>query len=294
MQNVNNDGKKGQFKLRSTATDSSDCTFAGIMLYFLIKEDNDLKLSFQRFGMMNKHMNYVPLLCCLLLGVLHTAQAGAVERSGTASLDIMSDYVWRGINRGNDGVIQPSVGIIYDNLGLKFWSNYDMDTHEGNETDVTLNYTLPGENGALEIGYIFYSRDGTRDTQELYAAISANTVLSPALTVYVDFDEGDGAFADASILHSIKIQENIDLSLAASVGMSIENEVMDNDGGFTNLYRCALSASLGFKIHPDISVEPKIAYSFALSDEAEDAIRTLSVDGDDSVFYSGLNITLDF
>jgi len=41
-------------------------------------------------------------------------------------------------------------------------------------------------------------------------------------------------------------------------------------------------------------VTPKIAYSFPLSDDAKDAIKNISDDGDKDIFYGGVNVTLSF
>ena len=56
------------------------------------------------------------------------------ETSGYASVDIMSNYVWRGQKLSDSWVIQPSVGITYGGFGANLWSNFDSDW-KGEDTD---------------------------------------------------------------------------------------------------------------------------------------------------------------
>jgi hypothetical protein len=51
---------------------------------------------------------------------------------------------------------------------------------------------------------------------------------------------------------------------------------------------------LNIPVYKAITVTPKIAYSFPLSDDSEDAIKSISDDGDKDIFYGGINVTLSF
>lgn len=223
--------------------------------------------------------------------------AGAAETSGSASADIMSNYVWRGQKLSNSAVIQPSVGITYGGFGANMWANYDMGPDEITETDVTLNYALSIDKVSIDAGYIYYAFDGFDDTQEVYLSLGYDTILSPALTVYYDFDEGEGAFIVASIGHSIALPKDLALDLGASVSYNAENLIMgtDADGDeFSDFYNGEISASMSFPVTEAISVGPMVAYTFPLSDDAEDAIEAISDDGDSSIVYGGVNVSLSF
>jgi hypothetical protein len=151
----------------------------------------------------------------------------AAETSGSASVDIFSDYVWRGQRLSDgEGVVQPSVSITHDNFGVNLWANYDAETDEHNETDLTLTYGLSKDKLSLEVGYIYYALDGADDTQEVYLSLAYETILSPSVTLYYDFDEGDGAFLVASIGYSIGLMEKISLNLGASASVNLDNEIM--------------------------------------------------------------------
>jgi hypothetical protein len=231
--------------------------------------------------------------------------AEEIKTSGYASVDAMSNYVWRGQKLSNSWVLQPSVGITYGVFGANIWGNYDSDSKidegdghgEFSETDFTLSYTRSMDKWTFGAGYIYYALNNFNDTQEFYVSAGYDVILKPALTVYYDFDEGNGAYILASIGHSFEVAKDVNLNLGASVGYNINNKVMglDEDGDeFSNFYNAELSSSLNIPVWRAISVTPKIAYSFPLSDDAEDAIKSISDDGDKDIFYGGVNITLSF
>jgi hypothetical protein len=244
----------------------------------------------------------VLLTCCVSVGTLYAEE---IKTSGSASVDVMSNYVWRGQKLSNSWVVQPSVAITYGVFGANLWANYDSDSKidegnghgEFNETDLTLSYTRSMDKWTFGAGYIYYALNAANDTQEVYLSASYDTLLKPTLTVYYDFDEGNGAFIVASIGHSIGVAKGINLNLGASASYNINNKVMGFDKGgddFSNFYNAELSSSLNIPVWKAITVTPKIAYSFPLSDDAKDAIKNISDDGDKDIFYGGVNVTLSF
>jgi hypothetical protein len=231
--------------------------------------------------------------------------AGEQKVSGSASIDMMSNYVWRGQKVSNSWVLQPSVGISYGAFCANIWANYDSDSKidegddhgEFTETDLTLNYSYAIDKWNLAAGYIYYALDGTNDTQEIYLSASYDILLSPTLTFYYDYDEGQGAFIIASIGHSFDLAKDISLKLGASASFNIENKIMgtDSEGNeFSNFYNGELTTSVSIPLTKALSVTPKAAYSFPLSNDAKEAIKNISDDGDKDIFYGGINLTLSF
>jgi len=244
----------------------------------------------------------VLLTCCVSVGSLY---ADEIKTSGSASVDVMSNYVWRGQKLSNSWVIQPSVTITYGVFGANLWANYDSDSKidEGDghgeltETDLTLSYTRSMGKWTFGTGYIYYALNNANDTQEVYLSASYDTLLKPTLTAYYDFDEGNGAFIVASIGHSIEIIKGINLNLGASASYNINNKVMglNKDGeDFSDFYNAELTTSLNIPVWKAVTVTPKVAYSFHLCDHAEEAIRSISDDSDKDIFYGGVNVTLSF
>lgn len=244
-------------------------------------------------------------LVLTLLVSVGSLYAEEIKASGYASADVMSNYVWRGQKLSNSWVIQPSVGITYGVFEADIWANYDSDAKidegdghgEFNETDITLNYTRSIDKLTLTAGYIYYALKTANDTQELYLSAGYDTLLAPTLTLYYDFDEGNGAFLVASISHSFEVSKDIALNLGASASYNINNKVMgfDKDGDdFSNFYNAEISSSVSIPILKAITVTPKVAYSFPLSNDAKEAIKNISDDGDKDIFYGGVNVTLSF
>jgi hypothetical protein len=241
------------------------------------------------------------IILCLSL----SAFAGEIKTSGSASVDVMSNYVWRGQKLSNSWVVQPSVAITYGVFGANLWANYDSDSKidegdghgEVRETDLTLSYTRSLDKWTFGAGYIYYGLNGSPDTQEFYISAAYDILLKPSLAVYYDFDEGNGAFVVASIGHSLEVTKSVTMNLGAYASYNINNKVMglDKSGDdFSNFYNAELSASLNIPVWKAIAVTPKVAYSFPLSNDAEDAIQSVSDDGDKDILYGGINITLSF
>ncbi|MFZ5997539.1 MAG: hypothetical protein ACOYW7_08635 [Nitrospirota bacterium] len=260
-----------------------------------------------------KGMRRVKILVLALVALMISAGSLYAEEpkvTGYGSVDVMSNYVWRGQKLSNSWVVQPSLGITYGSFGANIWANYDSDKvelksdgttteeehGEVTETDFTLSYTKSFGKLTLGGGYIYYAFDGGNDTQEVYVSASYDTLLKPTIAVYYDYDEGDGAFVIASIGHSFPISK-MTLNLGASASYNIRNEVMgfDEDGDeFSDFYNGEVSASLNIPVYKSLVITPKIAYSFALSDDAEAAISRISNDNRRDIVYGGINLTLSF
>jgi hypothetical protein len=231
--------------------------------------------------------------------------AEEIKTAGSASVDVMSNYVWRGQKLSNSWVVQPAVAITYGAFGANIWANYDSDSKidegdghgEFTETDLTLSYTRSLDKWTFGAGYIYYALNAANDTQEVYLSASYDMLLKPALTVYYDYDEGQGAFIVASVGHSLEVMKSVNLNLGASASYNVNNKVMgvnDNGDDFSNFYNAELSSSLNIPVMKAVTITPKIAYSFPLSDDAKEAIKSVSDDGKKDILYGGVNVTLSF
>ncbi len=243
------------------------------------------------------------LMVLIFLAVLGLSafSTHAVETSGSASVDVFSKYVWRGQTLSDESVVQPSVGITYGGFGANLWANYDTETNESNETDMTLYYANSLDNFSYDAGYIYYALDNISDTQEIYLYVEYAVILSPNATLYWDIDEGNGGYLLFNLSHSFEFQENMSFDLGCSIGVNLNNEIMGlnkNDEEFSGFYDGNISASLSLAISENISLVPIVAYSFPLSDDAESALKVIAEDatGDDKadIFFGGINASLNF
>jgi hypothetical protein len=225
---------------------------------------------------------------------------------GTASLTAASRYVWRGQSLSKGVVLQPSVTVTYGGFSANLWSNVDLDTHEEdddglvmNETDLTLAYAGSVGPVALSGGLIHYDFDGA-DTEEVFLTAALPVFLNPTLSLYYDFDEGDGGFASLAVSQAFPVTEKIALTAGASVNVNLDNAAMglDADGNsFTGLYHGEVSLATSIPLFGKVTLDPRIAYAFALSDDAKTAIKRVGsgFDHEDhSVFYASVAATIAF
>lgn len=201
-----------------------------------------------------------------------------------AGVDFYSKYIWRGQNLVDEPVLQPSAYVGIENFTASVWGNYALtDDEEWTELDYTLDYTTSLEfiNPKLEklsvsLGYIYYDFPNlppNNDSQEVYAAVSVDTLLFPSLAVYHDYDQGDGTYYEFSVAHSVPI-EPLSLNLSAAVGYN--DGQWDYDSSFSNLL---LGAGLTIPLNEKIAFEPGVFYSAALDSQYDDE------------FYGGFSIS---
>jgi len=65
-------------------------------------------------------------------------------------------------------------------------------------------------------------------------------------------------------------------------------------GDYSGFHNGEVSASLRIPVMKSFTLTPKMAYSFPLSNDAKDAMKTISNDGDKEIFYGGINLSLSF
>lgn len=245
------------------------------------------------------------VLVLLALGVLVSPVfAEESDVSGEAGIAVMSNYIWRGIRLSDGIVLQPTAGGSYKGFGMNLWSNIDFDTRKNaiNETDFTLNYARNVGPVSLDAGYIYYGIAGF-DTQELYLGASYDTLLSPSATLYWDVDSGQGGFLSLGIGHSFPIRDVTAIDLGLTLNVNLDNAVMGTkaDGNtFTGLYNGDFLASADFE-YKGITFTPMLGVTFALSDDAETAIKGLDLsddglagNGESTLVYGGLNASVSF
>jgi len=256
----------------------------------------------------------------LLIGVAATGacltmfsgMAVAEEEKPTANLTMgaYSQYIWRGFEMSKDSiVIQPSMTVAYKGFSANLWGNLDTDPYTAddnesnnwNETDMTLAYGWDLDPVTLSVGYIYYSLDAIDDTQEFYASAALNTILKPTLTIYRDIDSYQGWYITLGISHSIPVQGDITLDLGAQIAyLSADEEETFADPGdpndaYNNFHDGTLSVGLTIPVNTYFTVNPKLSYTFGLSDDAEDLMKATSKNGDDdNYFYGGVSISMAF
>lgn len=229
--------------------------------------------------------------------------ADEITKSASASVSVMSRYVWRGLVLSDEAVVQPAIDFNYGGFNANLWANYDTDNdmEMHNETDLTLKYTYAIKDLSLSAGYIYYGVVGL-NTEELFLAASYATLLAPTLTYYQDLREGEGGgFATLSIGHSQEVWNGISVGGGASVGYNFRNALMGlaEDGNkFSGLYNGEVSLFVNVPVTKAISVKPSIAFDFPLSDDAKYVMETTNeaYSGEDnsSILWGGVTVSAAF
>ena len=200
-----------------------------------------------------------------------------------ATADLYTKYIWRGQTLVDEPVFQPGAYVSIESFTASIWGNFTLtDDKEWTELDYTFDYTAslefinPELKGvSVSLGYIYYdfpNLSAGEDSQEIYAGIAVDTLLSPSFAVSHDYDQGDGTFYEFAAAHSLPI-DKLSLNLSAAVGYN--DGQWDFDSSFSS---ATFGASLTIPLTEKLSFEPGIFYSAALDSQYDDE------------FYGGFSI----
>lgn len=248
--------------------------------------------------------------------------------TGEAAASILSAYIWRGQELSRHSVvIQPSATIAYKGVSLNVWGNLDThpyaagtDAHASNltETDLTLSYTHKFGIVSVGAGYIYYGLHGAApngtdlmDSQEIFATVSVNTLLTPTLTVYKEIDHYHQWYATLGISHTFALHDRVGLKLAGQISyLKSEDETtypkfdsnsLATTDKFNNFHDAVVSISVPVTVTRHITITPLLTYVFPLTEDARYEMRARSLKGsilpsdkDSSFLYGGVTLSFAF
>jgi uncharacterized protein (TIGR02001 family) len=94
----------------------------------------------------------------LSIVVLSTAPATGQDALETsAGADIVSKYVWRGVNQGAGASFQPALGLSYKGLSVGAWGSVSFANPDPYELDFSVGYSI----GGFSLGITDYYWNGT-------------------------------------------------------------------------------------------------------------------------------------
>jgi uncharacterized protein (TIGR02001 family) len=207
-------------------------------------------------------------------------------------VDFISRYIFRGfdLNPVKKPVIQPQVtyNIGGSGFAVNLWFNFSFEDKEANETDfiITYDFKTP-ESFILSLGFIHYAwylsnnfKFHNNTTHEFYVTAGLPKVLlGPAITLYYDFHNGNGLYADLSLGHSFKLRDKAKVDLSAILGYNggqWQDEMFYEDTGFSDL---SLSIALSIKLGK-FTITPFAVYTFVL----------MNAIGDNDHFWFGIRL----
>lgn len=205
-------------------------------------------------------------LCFLMLAVFASTNAVAQEKKCkfpfklNVGVDLMSRYVWRGMDYGNSPSIQPTLSFGLGNFELGYWGAIAL-TNNYLESDLYLKYSLKGFSLTVTDYYIPALATDLNDTRYSYCK-------SPS---EIEFDTTSGVNLTKYTSHSIeatlqyKGPEKFPISVL--VGTYVYgNDKTSGDSIFTETHKLQ---SLKFKNRYSTYVE--LGYSFAIKEFNFDA-----------------------
>jgi hypothetical protein len=231
----------------------------------------------------------------LLAAMAVPALAGDVSYG--ASAGVFSRYMWRGIRLSPGAVIQPAVGMGYRGFYAEVWSNINLEDAGWSETDLTISYSQSLVLADLEFGYIYYGVNDVEDSQEIYGKVSFHGPLEPSFAVYADIDSGKGAYFLGSVGHTLSFPGGYELGGHLSVGYNCKDGwmgVKDDGTEMNNFHDGQLSLDGVIPLYKGVTLEPIVAYSFPLTDDAKQSMRNGGVDGGTSTFWGGATLRVEF
>ena len=277
------------------------------------------------------------LMICFMIIAMFTIFAPGLfaseeEKPATdVTVAVLSQYLWRGYELSRNGVvIQPSLTVGYKGFSVNIWGNLDAKPYYSgaapdksyssawNETDVTLAYSKAMGPFTVGGGYIYYGLGALNqdladrlDSQEIFASLGLNTLLSPTLTVYKEIDHYHNWYMLLGISHVFELSKIMSLKLAASAGYllsSDETTYPKFDGNalattdkFNNFHDGSVTASMPLKVMKYVTVTPIVSYVFPLSRDARNEMKGFGLKGtatnaerDSSFLYGGVSASFSF
>ena len=228
------------------------------------------------------------------------------------SMDILSDYMWRGMICNDNPVWQPSVTIAYDAgdygaLSANIWSSFDLTHKRGTynnsrreaglqEIDYTLSYSIELAGVGFEVGHVWYTyqnNNGATD-QDLYATVSyENKYVVPSASVYWNYSDSCGN--DVSALYDLfglsrdfEVAPKLTLTPSASLGFG-GNAWTDCGCELTDQ---TLGISASYALCENVSLGEQVNYTWIPSHTLRR--NDYMGEGKDQICWGGVNVTFSF
>lgn len=207
-----------------------------------------------------------------------------------ASVDVASDYMFRGFNLYDGISVQPAVDLGFDfgdlgSLNLSTWGHLSAEggqsaSEKFTEVDYTLSYSYSMDMVALSVGHAFYtyprSSDDIEDTAEVFGSVGLDVPLAPTLTVFHDYEEFDTEYYELSFSHEVTtdaLGEGFNATPYVAFGFATNSEKVYADDGLVQVTTgLSFATTVG-----DFDVVPSLNYTF----ESDDAL--------DNEFWAGIS-----
>lgn len=241
------------------------------------------QIQMERVGKMKLVLKSVVLSGLVMLVGMPTAKASTVfgdyledsgiEVSVSASLDYVSEYIWRGFKLDGDASLQPGFEISANGLSVGFWGSWDLESNDAlasDEVDAYIGYSFDMDIVNVNFGYTYYGfPESDLYSHEFWLGVGLDTFLSPSIVWYEDVGDeaqggADGSVIELSIAHSLTMEDlPFSLDLGAAVGFNHEAFIA-GDGGYT-----LLSVAVPIALTDTVTLTPSVNWSSPFGDLAD-------------------------
>lgn len=179
---------------------------------------------------MKKQISIAAIGLALITNAL-AEDAKAPLVTGSATLEVYSKYLWRGINSNNEAILWPTVTVargpwsayVFGSMELTNTNTYGpTEKPAGKFTEYDLNLTYASKCGKLPVSLGFtqynYPRTGNHRTGEAFATVCSPVEYCPTLSVYYDVERAHGLYAAISGSHEIGKVVGVAVNGVASLG----------------------------------------------------------------------------
>lgn len=246
----------------------------------------------------------------------------------SASADILSAYVSKGVTGNDEPVFQPEVYVEMPyGFGFDVWANMNITDANCNwdpktggkwsEFDLSLEWTAPIE-GPVSVtvgGTYFVYPQATGDVivateeeaenvkagapadgdYELFVKAGVDCILQPTLEFYHDCQSSSDWYFLGKIGHDFELTDLLGLHLGATVGFVgddfAERYGSDDGAAFSH---AQFDAKLGYAVTDAFEVHAKASFSTLIDGDIRDGVEDMYDDIDCEIFYGGVGCGYTF
>ena len=257
----------------------------------------------------------------LLAAVAAPMSAWAAE--GSIYADVLSAYVYNGLQYNDEAVFQPGLDVAGPyGLGYSLWANMDLTDNpastapntsgEWSEVDLSLNWTAPSAGPlTFSAGGLYYiypqssstvatNADGSVESvskapadgsYQVFAKVAADLPLAPAVKFCHELDNTDDWIVLFTVAHGFDLMDKLALNLGAVLGFAGDYYVESNYGSGTGaaFTHAQFDAALSYALTEKASVALKGSFSTLLDGDVRDAVAS-----DKDIFFGGVNASYAF
>jgi hypothetical protein len=265
-------------------------------------------------GMKNKHQ-FLMLVFAVVLSIAPITGYAQKSSTNEDTQNIFIPDFHKQASSGHTWINSPEESYGYQGFNVHVWNNYDP---KGSSAVNSSSVYYSGQMGLLQMAagfanYLFSSHlmsASSEDSlsQEVFMAISLDTLLSPSLTITKDIGNSKQLSALLKLSPVFEINENIRLKpdiTASYIRRDVEANASTRYSDpvlkpfiHNPFHNGAVSISLPITITRSLTISPAITYAFSINSTNNQEYKGKSlingIDKDSAIVYTGIHLIYKF